>query len=566
MTNGVLDRRRFFRNAAASAAGVMAGPALLAERARAASTTADVLIIGAGMAGVSAASALRASGINPIIIEGRSDRIGGRIWTSFKWSDAPVDLGASWLTHETINPLAKLAAESGITTAPSNLLNFTLSEADGEILPETEVESLFGLYESTYAEVKLMAEQRIAQRLPDLPASDAFEKVIARSRLSPTVMRRLGYFLNYGIKEPNATTLCDLSLKYWDDDLVFVMLYTSVFPRGYVQLVNHLAAGLDIRMGHVVSDIVYGPHGVTVVTNQGEFNAPYAVVTLPHGVLRSGSVAFTPELPAWKQAAIERLHTGVSDKTYIRFPSVFWNPQPDSLGRIAETSESRWSTWINFYKYEKVPLLMSFNHDKYALQLESMSETQVMDAAMTVLRKQYGRTIPDPLGIQRSRWGADPFAHGTIAHVPPGATSDDYELMGMPVGPLGFAGDSTTSLYPTLVFGAYLTGQREGARILSNMENGSPPAVDQFTAPRRQRRRTPSGQSHQSPGDRAAAASPHRSAAHERAAAAPPHHSAAHERAATASPHRSATDDRGDRHRAEPPAKHPVAAHHPKKR
>ena len=135
MTNGVLDRRRFFRNAAASAAGVMAGPALLAERARAASTTADVLIIGAGMAGVSAASALRASGINPIIIEGRSDRIGGRIWTSFKWSDAPVDLGASWLTHETINPLAKLAAESGITTAPSNLLNFTLSEADGEILP-----------------------------------------------------------------------------------------------------------------------------------------------------------------------------------------------------------------------------------------------------------------------------------------------------------------------------------------------------------------------------------------------------------------------------------------------
>ena len=241
------------------------------------------------------------------------------------------------------------------------------------------------------------------------------------------------------------------------------MLYSAVFPRGYVQLVNRLALGLDIRMGHVASDIVYGPQGVTVVTNQGQFNAPYAIVTLPHGVLRSGVVEFTPQLPAWKQAAIMRLHTGVSDKTYIRFPSVFWNPEPDTLGRIAETSESRWSTWLNFYKYDKIPLLMVFNHDKYALQLESLSDTQVMDAAMHVLRKQYGRGIPDPVGIGRR--GGPPIRSpmARSRHVPPGASANDYELMGMPVGPLGFAGDSTTSLYPTLVFGAYLTGQREAA-------------------------------------------------------------------------------------------------------
>jgi hypothetical protein len=93
----------------------------------------------------------------------------------------------------------------------------------------------------------------------------------------------------------------------------------------------------------------------------------------------------------------------------------------------------------------------------------------VIDIAMQVLRKQYGRSIPDPIGMQRSHWGADPFTGGTVPHVPPGASGADYDLLGTPVGPLGFAGDSTTSEVPTLVFGAYLTGQREASRILSQL-------------------------------------------------------------------------------------------------
>jgi monoamine oxidase len=474
MTDGVLDRRRFLRAAAAGAAGVLGGPELLAGASRGETTQADVLIIGSGMAGVAAGSALRSYGISAIVLEGRPDRIGGRIWTSFKWPDVPVDMGASWLTHETINPLAKLAAESGIATTPSELLDFTLSEADGTVLPDAEIERILLIYTKLYANVKLLAEQRIARRLPDLPASDAFARLIARQRLSPTTLRRLNFFLNLTIKEPNAAPLRDLSLKYWDDDYVFATLYTSVFPRGYVQLVNLLAAGLDIRLGHVVTEIAHGPLGVTVSTKQGQFSAPHAIVTLPHGVLSSGAVEFSPPLPPWKRSAIQRLRTGVSNKTYLRFPTRFWDPEPNTLGRVAETSESRWSTWINYYKLTGVPMLMAFNHGDYARQLEAMSDTEVMDVAMQVLRKQYGRSIPEPLGIQQSRWGSDPFTHGTVAHVPPGASGADFALMGMPVGPLGFAGDSTTADFPTLAFGAYLTGVKEAQRIALLLGLGSP--------------------------------------------------------------------------------------------
>ena len=462
------NRRHFIKHAAAGAAGALAGPALLSPTSRVASNQADVLIIGAGMSGVAAGSVLRSQGINPIVLEGRPDRIGGRIWTSNTWRDAPVDLGASWLTHASINPLAKLAQTAGIRTVPSNLLNLSLSEANGDILPECEVEDLLALYFATYADVKAISLERIARGQPDIPAANAFNQVIARERLDLATRQKLNFFLNFAIQEPQASPLSDLSVNNWDNNLVLVQLYLAVFPQGYVQLVKLLAQGLDIRMNHVVREIAYGPDWVSVTTNQGTFQAPYAIVTLPHGVLRRNTVTFCPELPAWKRCAIGRLHTGLSDKFCFRFPHRFWNPEPDTLGRIAETKDMHWSTWLNFYKYTSgIPLLMVFNRSEYALALEGMSDTQVIDTAMSVLRRQYGRSIPDALGMQRSHWHADRFASGTIAHVPPGASPNDYALLGQPVGPLRFAGDSTVPEFAGLVLAAYLSGVHEAQCVLA---------------------------------------------------------------------------------------------------
>jgi monoamine oxidase len=478
MIHNQTDRRGFLRRAMTGAAALVEGPTFGTRPSLAGTNQADVLIIGAGMSGVAAGHTLLSAGVSPIVLEGRSDRIGGRIWSSYAWADAPVDLGASWLTHAEINPLAEIARQAGIAMVPSDLMNLTLSTADGRILSPTEVNELWALYFATYAGVKAISLDRIARRLPDIPASRAFEAVLGQEQLSPDTLQKLEFFLNYAIKEPEVSPLCDLSLNYWDDDFVFVQLFTKVFPGGYVQLVQHLAAGLDIRMNHVVQEIDYGPQGVTVRTNQGEFQASYAIVTLPHGVLKSGAVTFSPPLPSWKQGAIQRLHTGLSDKFYLRFPRLFWNPEPDTLGRIAETEASPWSTWINFYKYTGIPMLMVFNHGPFAHHLEKLCDTQVMDTAMAVLRKQYGPGIPDPIGMQRSHWGADRFAHGTITHIPPGSSGADYGLMGRPVGPLRFAGDSTHEDFPTLVMGAFLSGVREAGGVLSLLGMGGPPAQD----------------------------------------------------------------------------------------
>jgi len=77
-----------------------------------------------------------------------------------------------------------------------------------------------------------------------------------------------------------------------------------------------------------------------------------------------------------------------------------------------------------------------------------------------------GHLIPGALGMQRSHWNADPFARGTVPHVPPGASGADYALMGQPVGPLRVAGDSKIEEFPTLVMGANLSGVREANCVL----------------------------------------------------------------------------------------------------
>jgi Flavin containing amine oxidoreductase len=175
------------------------------------------------------------------------------------------------------------------------------------------------------------------------------------------------------------------------------------------------------------------------------------------------------------------------------------------LGRIADSEASPWSTWLNFYKYTGIPMLMAFNHGGYAHRLEQMSETQVIDIAMGVLRKQYGSSIPDPIAMQRSRWGADRFANGTIPHIPPGASGADYRLMGQPVGPLRFAGDSTIEEYPALVMGAFLSGVREACAVLDLLGLASPPAQNATNPAKvdRQSSGIENGQrSHASPGSR----------------------------------------------------------------
>jgi monoamine oxidase len=100
--------------------------------------------------------------------------------------------------------------------------------------------------------------------------------------------------------------------------------------------------------------------------------------------------------------------------------------------------------------------------------MELRSDAQLASELMSVLRRMFGATVPEPEGLRVTRWASDPYARGSYSHLPVGATGADYEVLAEPLagGQLRFAGEATNRRYPATVHGAYLSGLREAQALL----------------------------------------------------------------------------------------------------
>jgi monoamine oxidase len=282
------------------------------------STSADVLVLGAGIAGLAAARTLTDKGLSVIVLEARN-RIGGRMWTDSSLG-TPLDLGASWIHGVKGNPITKLAKQFGAKTVRTDDENSIMFHADGSEMTDAEWAEMETLFEEIYEEVASMQEDTDE----DMTLQEAFDVVLAEYDLSEEQLRRLNYYAYQVTALEYGADMKDLSLWEWDQDEMFGG-EEVIFPGGYNQITDGLAQGLDIRLGKVVKTVRYGSDGVEVETSAGSFVADKAVVTFPLGVLKQASVKFEPPLPESKQAAINRLAMGVLNKVYLKFPEVFWD-------------------------------------------------------------------------------------------------------------------------------------------------------------------------------------------------------------------------------------------------
>jgi monoamine oxidase len=241
-----------------------------------------------------------------------------------------------------------------------------------------------------------------------------------------------------------------------------------IFPQGYAHIARGLAAGLDVRLNHVVSCVAHGADSVTISTNRGTFRTERAIVTLPLGVLKQARVAFDPPLPPAKQHAIQRLGFNVLNRVYLRFPAAFWaHDDTPFLGHIAET-KGEWPAFMNFHALVGAPVLLCFNAGAFGTLTETWPDAAIVAGMLSVLRKLYGAGIPDPEAALITRWLADPFACGSYSHMAPGSTLADRDALSLPIGDrLFFAGEATHVEYPSTVHGAYLSGLRAAEQIKS---------------------------------------------------------------------------------------------------
>ncbi|MEB3162409.1 MAG: FAD-dependent oxidoreductase [Prochlorothrix sp.] len=419
-----------------------------------------ILVIGAGMAGISAARQLQEAGYRVTVLEGR-DRIGGRVWTSRQWEQVPIDLGASWIHGEQGNPLSAIADTIQAPRQATNSEEWPLYDAQGRLLSDRDWEQI----ETFEADITdAIAESWDLEE--DISVEQAIDRYFEGESLSPGDRKRLAFTAHFLLEQDWATNVDRLSAWYESEGEGFGG-EDVLFPQGYGALVEYLAQGLEIRLGETVTAVSYGGEGgVTVTASSGTFEADRVVVTLPIGVLKQGTVQFDPPLPAAKTAAIQALGVGVLNKLCLRFPSVFWQEEADWISHIPETA-LEFAVWLNLARSTGQPVLMAFNMGRFAQELETRSQEQVVDQAMQTLRRLYGRQVPDPVAVQMTRWFSDPFARCSYSSPVVGITEQTRADLAAPVGDrVFFAGEATSVDYPATVHGAYLSGQASADQIL----------------------------------------------------------------------------------------------------
>eukprot|EP00954_Amorphochlora_amoebiformis_P022843 1356139-Amorphochlora_amoeboformis.AAC.2 len=302
-----------------------------------------IVVIGAGMSGITAARQLKGFGHDVVVIEGRN-RIGGRVNTDNKTFGSPVDLGASIITGLVGNPLRIVTDQLGTKMHNINV-KCPLFLPDGTVhpelthaneLPEDEDDKIWNLYNSildgTDQLRKILKERKDVETLAKMDLLSAMnevkaEKIAFEDKHQENIINWHITNLEYGC----ATSLNELSLEHWDQDDSFGFSGDHLFLReGYSTVIQALAGGLDIKLNCTVKSINYDDKIVKISylengTEKTE-EADMVLVTVSLGVLKSQMVKFTPRLPIWKQGAINRLGFGLINKLVLEFKEedVFW--------------------------------------------------------------------------------------------------------------------------------------------------------------------------------------------------------------------------------------------------
>ncbi|KAM0959177.1 hypothetical protein ACFX13_025019 [Malus domestica] len=387
----------------------------------------SVIVIGGGMAGISAARALHDASIQVVLLESR-DRLGGRVCTDYSFG-FPIDLGASWL-HGVCkeNPLAPLIGRLGLPL-------YRTSE-DNSVLYDHDLES-YALFDMDGNQVP----QDLVTKVGETDAvRQEFSEDMSITRAFSIVFERKPELRLEGVAHKEELLPGGHGLMV----------------RGYLPVINTLAKGLDIRLSHRVTKITRRYNGVKVTVEDGRtFVADAAVVAVPLGVLKAKSITFEPKLPDWKEAAIEDLGVGIENKIVLHFEKVFW-PNVEFLGVVADTSYCC-SYFLNLHKATGHSVLVYMPAGQLAKDIEKMSDEEAANFAFTQLKK----ILPDastPIQHLVSHWGSDVDTLGSYSYDIVGKPHDLYEKLRVPVDTLFFAGEATSVDFPGSVHGAFATG------------------------------------------------------------------------------------------------------------
>jgi monoamine oxidase len=418
----------------------------------------DVIVIGAGAAGLGAATKLKERGLRALVLEA-SGRIGGRAWTTHPRALGGVwfDMGAVWLHSAEQNPLVTIAQNAGDPLLRSDELRQERTFIGSRLATPAELAD----YDAAWPRFEAMTD-RLLDRRGDVALSEV-TKHLPDDPWAPTIEAWEGPVICVADGR-------EFSARDWRQN---ALSGSNLVPQGGIGafIERRLGAGLDIRLNTQVTLLRWeGPNGrVTAETPSGAITAGACIVTVSTGVLASGALRFDPCLPTSVQEAVEALPMGLAMKVALRANG------PDRLDLPLHCSVDRQVP-------ESGGVLMPFQcwpfgrdyvqgwiGGSVASGLARDGDAAAVDFALGQLREIFGSRA-DRLfkggSTLVTHWEADPWVRGAYSFVRPG-DSDARAQLAEPVGDghLLFAGEACNVGVTGTLAGAWISGQDAAAQV-----------------------------------------------------------------------------------------------------
>mmetsp|Transcript_15772 Transcript_15772/g.32360 ORF Transcript_15772/g.32360 Transcript_15772/m.32360 type:complete len:505 (+) Transcript_15772:111-1625(+) len=447
----------------------------------------DVLILGAGGAGLAVADELERMGISDyIILEGFSD-YGGRM-RNHDFNGYIVQDGANWIQGTEDAPMMELARSAGMQGTFQDWDSVVIQTAsDVEPAPEDD-DVTWGPSIDAFNCVYNLGERIDANGGTWAGGDDSENSLDIRQALrycgwldesaEPINMAIEWFEFDYefatvpGETSLTATTPLAMYLDFGDSD------WFVNDTRGWKPLLDNLSWNPEaLRLNTKVESIESTDDAVFVKcegdNGQQVYKAKYAVSTFSLGVLQEKHrEMFSPPLPSWKSAEVMKFDLATYVKIFITFESNFWPPEEQFL--FASRTRGFFPHFQNLDLSGFFPgsnMLLATMTGDWAKRAERMTDDQVLVEAMAVLEDSFGKAaVSKPTGIYVSRWFTDPLFYGAYSNWPTGVSDQDFNELRTAVGRVLFSGEATSARYNGYVLGALEAGRNSAREVAACIE------------------------------------------------------------------------------------------------